>query len=84
MILETIKKLDLDKIISGKSSRNRDLVMAMIIARIINPKSKLATARGFNKQTCSNSLAKLLELEKVDEDELYLALDWLKRKPRKD
>ena len=77
VILSTIKKLSLDKIISGKSSRNRNLVMAMIIARIINPKSKLATARGFNKQTCSNSLGELLSLEKVDEDELYLALDWL-------
>ena len=77
VILSTIKKLGLDKIISPKSSRNRNLVMAMIIARIINPKSKLATARGFNKQTCSNTLGKLLNLEKASEDELYSALDWL-------
>ncbi len=49
----------------------------MIIARIINPKSKLATARGFNHQTCSNSLGKLLNLENATEDELYEALDWL-------
>jgi transposase len=51
--------------------------MAMITARIINPASKLATARGFNEQTCSNSLGHLLDLKKADEDELYLALDWL-------
>ena len=47
VILETIKKLGLDKIIAATSSRVRNLVVGMIIARIINPKSKLATARGF-------------------------------------
>jgi len=69
-ILETIKKLGLDKIISEKSSRIRNLVVAMIVARIINPKSKLATVRGFNSETCSQSLGQLLDLEKADEDEL--------------
>jgi len=77
VILETIKKLNLDNIINPKSSRNRNLIMAMITARIINPVSKLATARGFNEQTCSNSLGQLLGLKKADEDELYLALDGL-------
>ncbi|XUP05444.1 IS1634 family transposase [Microcystis aeruginosa FBCC-A68] len=82
-ILETIKKLGLDKIISEKSSRIRNLVVAMIVARIINPKSKLATARGFNSETCSQSLGQLLDLEKADEDELYNALDWLLEKQDK-
>ncbi|WP_430014641.1 IS1634 family transposase [Microcystis ichthyoblabe FBCC-A1114] len=82
-ILETIKKLGLDKIISEKSSRIRNLVVAMIVARIINPKSKLATARGFNSETCSQSLGQLLDLEKADEDELYNALDWLLEKQEK-
>ena len=58
-ILETIKKLGLDKIISEKSSRIRNLVVAMIVARIINLKSKLATARRFNSETCSQSLGQL-------------------------
>jgi transposase len=83
LILETIKKLKLETIISPKSSRNRDLIMAMITARIINPTSKLATARGFNSETCSNSLGKLLNLEKADQDELYLALDWLLKNQEK-
>nr|CAO88507.1 unnamed protein product [Microcystis aeruginosa PCC 7806] len=82
-ILETIKKLGLDKIISEKASRIRNLVVAMIVARIINPKSKLATARGFNSETCSQSLGQLLDLEKADEDELYNALDWLLEKQEK-
>ncbi|WP_420372197.1 hypothetical protein [Microcystis aeruginosa] len=42
------------------------------MARIINPKSKLATARGFNGETCSQSLGQLLDSEKADEDQLYL------------
>ena len=82
-ILETIKKLGLDKIISEKSSRIRNVVVAMIVARIINPKSKLATARGFNSETGSQSLGQLLDLEKADEDELYNALDWLLEKQEK-
>ncbi len=76
-ILETIKKLGLSQIISEQSSRKKNLVLAMIIARIINPKSKLATCRGFNHQTCSNSLGQLLNLENAKSDELYEALDWL-------
>jgi transposase len=55
----------------------------MIVARIINPKSKLATARGFNGETGSQSLGQLLDLEKADEDELYNALDWLLEKQEK-
>jgi transposase len=77
VILETIKKLGLEPIISEKNSRVRNLVVAMIVARIINPQSKLATVRGFNSETCSSSLGKVLDLEKADEDELYNALDWL-------
>jgi transposase len=83
LILETIKKLKLDTIISPKPSRNRDLIMAMITARIINPASKLATARGFNSETCSHSLGQLLNLENAEQDELYLALDWLLKNQEK-
>ena len=61
-ILETISRLGLSKIINSRSSRQKNLVIAMIIARIINPKSKLATARGFNYQTCSHSLGQLLNI----------------------
>jgi transposase len=76
-ILETIKKLGLAQIIDRYNSKNRKRVIAMITARIINPASKLATARGFNQETCSNSLGEVLELESATEDELYSALDWL-------
>jgi len=50
----------------------------MIVARILEPSSKLATARGFHPQTATSSLAAILGLdEDVDETQLYAALDWL-------
>ena len=51
--------------------------MAMMVARIIAPCSKLATARGIGSETLSTSLGATLGLESVDADELYEALDWL-------
>ncbi|NER28000.1 MAG: IS1634 family transposase [Symploca sp. SIO1C4] len=76
-VLGTINKLKLPALIDSKYSRNRSLILAMIVARILNPRSKLATARGLNQETCFSSLSKLLKLEYADEDELYEALDWL-------
>ena len=57
-------------------SRARDLCEALIAARVIDPKSKLATATGLSaaKET---SLGEVLELGELDEDDLYRALDWL-------
>jgi hypothetical protein len=76
-VLGTIKKLSLHNLIAAENSRKRALVLAMIVARILDPRSKLATARGLNSETCFSSLSELLGLEKADEDELYEAMDWL-------
>lgn len=76
-VLGTIKKLDLHNLIAPSNSRKRALALAMIVARILDPRSKLATARGLNSETCFSSLSELLGLEKADEDELYEAMDWL-------
>lgn len=76
-VLGTIKKLSLHNLIARDNSRKRALVLAMIVARILDPRSKLATARGLNSETCFSSLSELLGLEKADEDELYEAMDWL-------
>ncbi len=76
-VLGTIKKLSLHNLIAPDNSRKRALVLAMIVARILDPRSKLATARGLNSETCFSSLSGLLGLEKADEDELYEAMDWL-------
>jgi transposase len=49
----------------------------MIVARILEPASKLATVRGLEAETASSSLGSCLGLGTVSEDELYLAMDWL-------
>ena len=76
-VLGTLIKTGLDQIISPEKSREFSLILAMIIARVIDPKSKLATARGIDPETASTSLGKLLGLERVRENDLYFAMDWL-------
>jgi transposase len=76
-VLGTLKKLKLKRIIGSENEWQHPLVLAMIAARIIDPQSKLATARGFDKKTASNSLAQELGVESASEDDLYQAMDWL-------
>lgn len=76
-VLGTLKRLELHKIIAPESSRMRNLVVAMIVARLIEPRSKLATVRGLSVETCTSTLGEILGVAKADEDELYAAMDWL-------
>ncbi len=75
--LGMVRKIGLDGILGPEGHRCRALVLAMIVARIIDPGSKLATARGLSPDTAASSLGTILGLGEVDEDELYTALDWL-------
>ena len=75
--LGTVRKIGLDGILGPDGNRCRDLVLAMLIGRILDPASKLATARGLSPATASSSLGEVLGLDTVDDDELYAALDWL-------
>jgi transposase len=76
--LGTLRRLGLEPILSRSRGPERDLVVAMIVARILEPASKLATARGFHPETATSSLAAVLGLdEAVDETQLYRSLDWL-------
>lgn len=75
--LGTLRRLGLEHILDRESCRERDLVVAMIVARILEPASKLATVRGLEAETASSSLGSRLGLEAVSEDELYRAMDWL-------
>src|SRR5450432_4273487 len=72
-----LRNLHLDTILDPLPSRQRDLVIAMIVARIIEPASKLATARGLHCDTLHHSLGEMLHLDSADETELYQAMDWL-------
>lgn len=76
-VLGTLRNLGLEGILASRPSRQRGLVLAMIVERVINPGSKLATCRGLSDQTRSSSLGEVLKLGAVDEDDLYEALDWL-------
>jgi hypothetical protein len=76
-VLGTLRSIGLDRVLGPPGNRCRDLVIAMIVARLIAPASKLATARMLDPLTAASSLGEVLSLGPVDEDELYSALDWL-------
>jgi len=73
----TLRKLGVHKLLGARWSRNRDLVEAMIVARILAPCSKLATTRELDGGTAASTLGEELELGDVDVHEFYGALDWL-------
>ena len=75
--LGTLREIGLDRVLGPPRNRCRDLVIAMIVTRLIAPASKLATARMLDPLTAASSLGDVLGLGPVDEDELYIALDWL-------
>ena len=72
-VLKAVRRLKLPALIHPRPSRQRDLVLAMIIQRLLQPASKLATTRLWHTTT----LASELSLEEADEDDLYGAMDWL-------
>src|SRR5260370_28662908 len=76
-VLGTLRQLHLDRLLDKHADRNRDLVLAMIAARVLEPASKLATSRALHPETLSSTLGELLHLDSVTEDELYQAMDWL-------
>jgi len=76
-VLGSLRRLGLDEILQSKRSRQRDLCVAMIVSRLLDPRSKLALSRSLTEATASSSLFEVLGLGEVDEDELYEAMDWL-------
>ncbi len=76
-VLGILHRLKLDHLLCAKRSRERDLAVALIAARILRPDSKLATSRGLSAETMESTLGECLNIDTVDEDELYTAMDWL-------
>jgi hypothetical protein len=76
-VVGTIRKLGLPQLIDATRSRDRELALAMVAARILEPQSKLATARGLDPETATTSLQETLQLESAAADDLYEAMDWL-------
>ena len=72
--LGTLRQLGLERVLHARKSRERDLVVALIVERILDPDSKLSTARGLGE---TSSLAEVLGLGEVEVEELYQAMDGL-------
>jgi hypothetical protein len=75
-VLGTARRLGVEELIDAAPSRTRDLVVAMLIAQVIGPGSKLAFARGLRTDTATSSLGQVLGVASCDEDDLYAAMDW--------
>jgi hypothetical protein len=76
--LATARRIGLDDLLPRRApQRRRDLVLALIIARLLDPAAKLATARMLDPATASHSLGETLGLGVVPVREIYTALDWL-------
>jgi hypothetical protein len=67
------RRLELGRLLDRTPSRERDLVLAMVVQRAICPASKLGTIRALGQST----LADQLGVAGADEDDLYAAMDWL-------
>jgi transposase len=75
--LRILEKIKLDQILSRSRCPQRDLCLAMLVARITAPGSKLAVARGLSDETADSTLGELLGVQDADEDQCYAAMDWL-------
>ena len=72
-LLETFRRLDLPRLVASQPSPQRDLVCALIAARVLRPQTKLATARWWHSTTLPDHFA----LHDATAEDLYAAMDWL-------
>jgi hypothetical protein len=75
--LGTARRLKLDRLLPRAADRRARLALALIVARLIDPASKLATARALDEATALHSLGATLGLGAVTAKEVYATLDWL-------
>ena len=76
-VLQTAKQLGLENFLASRPCRERDLIMALIVARVLSPRSKLSTTAALQAETAKHTLGEELELGEVDVHQLYAAMDWL-------
>ena len=76
-VLGFARKLGLDRLVPRRPERLATLALALVVARVLEPAAKLATARQLSEPSAAHSLGAVLGLGAVDEDELYRALDLL-------
>ena len=80
--LGTLRGIGLVRLLHRIPGRMRDLAVAAIVARIVDPASKLATARALSPETASTSLGAALGLGPVTGNEMLDMLDWLLERQR--
>jgi len=78
-VLGTMRKVGLEQIIASKPSRERDLIVALVVERILHPGSKLASTRTWNHSTLAGDMG----IEEADVEDVYLALDWLLKRQQR-
>src|SRR4029450_11962458 len=76
-VLGTLRQIGLGDVLASRACPERDASVAMIVARVINARSKLATSRALVGDTAASSLGLELGIETLCEDDLYAAMDWL-------
>ena len=82
-VLGTLRERGLETLLGSRRTRERDLMEALIVQRVLSPASKLATARDLREETATTSLGEVLGISDATEDELYTAMDrLLSRKDR--
>ena len=80
-IWETAKKLKLHTLFPKNSGQHLEMLIALIAARIIDPKSKLATARMLEPDSGCSTLPELCNLtDSITHQDIYTLLDWLESK----
>lgn len=73
-IRKAMERLGMSDLISSKPSKERDVVLALIAQRLIEPRSKLSLALGFRLSTVATDFNLPAD---VDENDIYAAMDWL-------
>lgn len=76
-VFKSLCKCGLHNIIHHAESKEKNIITALIVNRIINPSSKLATANQLNIESATSSLSEILNLQYITEDDIYHAMDWL-------
>jgi hypothetical protein len=72
-VLTAIKRLEFERLLASRPSRERSLVVGMVAQQVLRPGSKLSMVRSWG----NSSLAGELGIVGAGEDELYAAMDWL-------
>ena len=72
-VAHAMQRLDFASALGSKSCRERELVLAMVAARIVAPSPKLATTRWWHTSTLASDFG----VAEATEDDLYAAMDWL-------